>query len=153
MRVRISTEHLLKWLWPCPYIPSRVGSGAPQNGSLWNFMLHNIRKLVEVCQFSLGRTIFMIILHEHLPAFLRWVLASPLCVCAVFITFCARMEARKWKLDFVSFNFQMYIKKGTLVLLIDFVLAVSCQQDYSRLHLELNICCTNASICREVNIP
>jgi len=58
-------------------------------------MLHNLRKLVEVCQFSLGRTIFMIIVHEHLPAFLRWALASLLCACAVFVTFCAHMDARK----------------------------------------------------------
>ena len=83
MSVRISAE----------LIPPRVGSGSPQNGSLCNFVLHNFRKLVEIRQFSLGRTIFMIILREHLPAFLRWALASLLCACAVFLMFYAHMEA------------------------------------------------------------
>jgi len=78
-----------------------------ENGSLCYYVLHNLRKLVEVCQFSLGRTIFMIILREHLPAFLRWVLAFLLYACAVFIMFCAHVQARKWKLDFMSFIFQI----------------------------------------------
>ena len=85
MCVRISAE----------LIAPRVGSGSPQNGSLCNFVLRNFRQLVDVCQFSLGRTIFMIILCEHLPAFLRWALASLLCACAVFIMFCAHVETRK----------------------------------------------------------